>query len=99
MLARMCVYLCGDHMIEVAGEGSGQPEDVVILLSGVPQGLDLAIQLHIHSLVCLAQPLVQTLPAALVGGDGPLLDARQLVHPRAGSGHCWTRAWNRTGVL
>ena len=39
----MCVYLGGDNMIEVAGEGSGQPEDVVILLPGVPQGLDLAI--------------------------------------------------------
>ena len=99
MLARMCVYLCGDHMIEVAGEGSGQPQDVVILLPGVPQSLDLAIQLHVDSLVCLAQPLVQTLPAALVGGDGPLLDPRQLVHPRAGSGHCGTRARNRTGVL
>ena len=68
-------------MIEVAGEGSGQPQDVVILLPGVPQSLDLAIQLHVDSLVCLAQPLVQTLPAALVGGDGPLLDRLQLVVP------------------
>ena len=61
------VYLSGDHVIKVAGEGPGQPEDVVILLPGVPQGLDLAIQLHVHGLVCLAQPLVQTLSAALVG--------------------------------
>ena len=54
-------------MIKVAGEGPGQPEDVVILLPGVPESLDLAIQLHVHGLVCLAQPLVQTLSAALVG--------------------------------
>ena len=54
-------------MIKVAGEGPGQPKDVVILLPGVPQGLNLAIQLHVHGLVCLAQPLVQTLSAALVG--------------------------------
>ena len=73
---RMSVYLGADHMIEVAGEGSGQSEDVVILLPGVPQGLDLAIKLHVDSFVCLAQSLIQTLPAALVGGDGPLLDAR-----------------------
>ena len=66
------LYLSGDHVIKVAGEGPGQPQDVVILLPGVPQGLDLAIQLHVHRLVCLAQPLVQTLSAALVGGDGPL---------------------------
>ena len=59
-------------MIKVAGEGPGQPQDVVILLPGVPQRLDLAIQLHIHCLVSLTQPLVQTLSAALVGGDGPL---------------------------
>ena len=71
----MClVYLCGDHMIEVAGEGSGQPQDVVILLPGLSERLDLAIQLHVHRLVCLAQPLVQTLSTALVGGDGPLPD-------------------------
>ena len=68
------LYLSGDHVIKVAGEGPGQPQDVVILLPGVPQVLDLPIKLHIHGLVCLTQPLVQTLSAALISGDGPLPD-------------------------
>ena len=62
-------------------ESLGQSEDVGVLALGVPQGLNLLVQLRVYCLACLAQPLVQALPAALVGGDGPLLDGLQLVVP------------------
>ena len=65
----------------MSAESLGQPEDVGVLALGVPQGLDLLVKLRVDCLTRLAQPLVQTLSAALVGGDGPLLDRLQLVVP------------------
>ena len=85
-------------MVEVTGEGPGEPENVLILLSGVPQLLNLPLQLQVHRLVGLAQPLVQRLYRALAGGDRPVPDALQLlVHPGTGSRH--RRPWPRAGVL
>ena len=79
-------------------ERLGQPENVGIFPLGVSQRLDLLIQLGVHGPAGLTQLLVQTLPGALVGGDGPLLDVVQLVvlHqalPGAGRG----RQGNTTG--
>ena len=54
-------------MVEVTGEGPGQPQDILIFLSGVSQLLNLTLQLHVNRLVRLAQPLVERLPGALVG--------------------------------
>ena len=60
-------------------ESFSQAEDVGILPLSVSQSLDLFIQLRVHCLAGLTQPLVQSLSGALVGGDGPLLDIIKLV--------------------
>ena len=62
-------------------ERLGQSQDVGVLALGLPQSLNLLVQLRVNCLAGLAQPLIQTLPAALVGGDGPLLDGLQLIVP------------------
>ena len=91
MTSKIADHLRGDHVVEVAGEGAGEPQDGVVLLPRVAQvldqsevstggsqpitaHLDLAVQLRVHRAVGLAQPLVQRLPAALVGRDGPVPD-------------------------
>ena len=61
-------------MVEVTGEGPGESENVLIFLPSVPQLLNLPLQLQVHRLVGLAQPLVERLSGALVGGDGPVPD-------------------------
>ena len=78
---RLPGYLCLNHVEEVSAESLGQAEDVGVFALRVPQGLDLLVQLWVHRLAGLAQPLIQALSAALVGGDGPLLDRLQLVVP------------------
>ena len=62
-------------------ESLGQSEDVGVFPLCVSQHLNLLLQLRVHCLAGLAQLLVQRLPGALVGGDGPLLDVLQLVVP------------------
>ena len=90
--------LGGDYMVEVTCEGPGQPENVLIFLPSVAQLLNLPLQLQVHRLVGLPEPLVERLPGALVGGDGPVPDALQfLVHTGTGSGHC--RPGPRAGLL
>ena len=85
-------------MVEVTGEGPGQPENVLVFLSRVSQLLNLPLQLQVDRLVGLAEPLVQRLPGALVGGDGPVSDALQfLVDPGTRSRH--GRAGARAGLL
>ena len=65
----------------MSAESLGQAEDVGVFALRVPQGLDLLVQLRVHCLAGLAQPLVNALSAALVGGDCPLLDGLQFVVP------------------
>ena len=86
-------YLCGNNMIKMTSESSCQSENIIILLPGVPQILNLTIQLNIDRLVSFTQPLVNRLSAALVSGDGPVLDALQLIVDAwtGCCGHCWTR--------
>ena len=76
----------------------GKTENVGIFPLCVSQGLNLLLQLWVHSLAGLAQPLVQGLAGALVGGDGPLLDVVQLVVPHELlSRRRWSCQGNATG--
>ena len=74
-----CYYLGLHHVKEMSTESLGQAENVGIFPLGVPQVLNLLVQLRVHSPAGLPQLLVQTLPGTLVGRDGPLLDVVQLV--------------------
>ena len=79
-------------------ESLRQTENIRIFPLSVPQGLNLLVQFRDDGPAGLTQLLVQTLPGALVGGDGPPLDVVQLVvlHqavPRAG----WCGQGNATG--
>ena len=47
-------YLCLDDVVEVWGEGPGQPQDVSVLPLGVSQALDLGLQLQVHGPVGFA---------------------------------------------
>ena len=49
-----CHYLCLDDVVEVWGEGPGQPQDVSVLPLGVSQALDLGLQLQVHGPVGFA---------------------------------------------
>ena len=76
-------------------KSSGQPEDVVIFPLCVPQCLYLSLQLAVHCPAALPQPLIQALPAALVGGDCPVLEDVQL--GRAVTAGTGSRQWDTAG--
>ena len=60
-------------------ESFSQPENVGILPLCISQRLDLFVQLRVDCLAGLTKLLIESLPGALVGGDGPLLNIVQFV--------------------
>ncbi|CAN8012887.1 unnamed protein product, partial [Ixodes pacificus] len=73
-LRHWCKWASGAHLVEVRGERSGEPEHVQVLGLGVPQQLDLGLQLSVHRPCStnLPQLLRQHLSGALVGRHTPL---------------------------
>ena len=59
--------LCLHHVVEVADEGGGQPQDLLVLHLGLPEHLDLRLQLQVHGPGAPAKPLRQHLLGALTG--------------------------------
>ena len=71
-----------------------QAQDVPVLPLGVPQRLDLSLQLSVNGAGGLAKLLVDALPRALVGRNRPVLDVLQTVGvaPAGGWGPSTTRS-------
>ena len=65
--------------MKVAAQSPGKLQYVRIFLLGGSQSFYLVIKLRVNSPAGLAQLLIEGLPGALVGGDGPPLDVLQLV--------------------
>jgi len=55
------------HAVEVIGQRSGQPQHVLVLAFGVPQDLDLGLQLQVHGPRAPAEALRDHLLGTLEG--------------------------------